>query len=43
MNGTVIPIAVDSEPALASLYISEAKIQPRTVHTAGKTIAFATK
>jgi cytochrome c oxidase accessory protein FixG len=33
MNGRVIPIAVAGEPpALSSLYVSEAKIQPRTVH-----------
>jgi len=32
MRGTVIPIALESEPpALASLYVSEAKIQPRAV------------
>jgi len=32
MSGTVIPIAVDSEaPGLVSLYVSEAKIQPRAV------------
>jgi cytochrome c oxidase accessory protein FixG len=31
MSRAVIPIALDSEPASSSLYISEAKIQPRAV------------
>ncbi|HZW73070.1 MAG TPA: 4Fe-4S binding protein, partial [Caldimonas sp.] len=32
MTRQTIPIAVDSRPPSASLYVSEAKIQPRAVH-----------